>query len=77
MDERERLARLRDAENHDRYAIRKQEESMARVEREMEDEMKEFEASEERVEREIEEEWRREEWGQEPERPPAWRKQRE
>jgi hypothetical protein len=70
----DRLARLRSEENQDHFLIRKQEESMARAEREMDHEMDELEALEERTEREIEEEWRREGLGQPPERPPAWPK---
>ncbi len=72
MDHREEQARLRDEELRADLAIRNEERRLAREEREMERELKDFDDGEERVEVEIEEEWRRERWGQEPEHPTAW-----
>jgi hypothetical protein len=74
MDKRDEIARLRDEENHDQFAVRKQEQNLVRLEREMDREMEDFVAAEERAERQVEEEWRQEHWGHEPERPPAWPK---
>jgi len=72
MDERDEMARSRAEEIGDELATRKQEQRMAREERAMEGEMKEFEDAEERAEKLIEDELRREHWGHEPERPPVW-----
>jgi len=73
MDERDEMDRLRADEIADELAIRKEERRMAREERDLEREMKEFGEAEERAEKQIEEEWRREHWGREPERAPVWR----
>ena len=73
MDDQDNLARLRDEENRDELAIRRAERRMAAEEREMEREMDDLEAAEGHAEQEIEKEWRREHWGHEPERRPAWR----
>jgi hypothetical protein len=72
MHERDEMARSRAEEIGDELAIRKQEQRMAREERDMEGEMKEFEDAEERAEKQIEDELRREHWRHEPERPPVW-----
>lgn len=72
MDERQPLDRLRVAELRDESAMRHVEQRMAREERRMAGEMKQLEAAEKAVEHEVEQEWRREHWGHEPERPPAW-----
>jgi hypothetical protein len=53
-------------------AIGKEEGSMAREERELEREGKEFAEAEERAEKQIEEELRREHWGHDPQPPPVW-----
>jgi len=45
---------------------------MAAEEREMERAMRAFDKDAVRAKRLIEAEWRREHWGHEPERPPAW-----
>jgi hypothetical protein len=74
MNERDKLARLRDERNHDGFAVRKAEREMAEEEVVLERELKDLEADEERTERQIEDEWRREHWGRDPERPPGWRK---
>jgi uncharacterized protein YlxW (UPF0749 family) len=72
MDERDEVARSRAKEIGDELAIRKEEQRLAREERDLEREIKEFEEAEERAERQIENEWRREHLGREPERPPVW-----
>ena len=72
MDERDEVDRSRAEEVGDELAIRKEERRMARGERDLEREGKEFEDAEERAEKQIEEELRREHWGHEPERPPVW-----
>ena len=77
MDERDERAHLRDAENRERFAIRRAEDGIAREQRQLEREMDEFEEDERRSERQIEDEWRREHWGHEPERPPVWPKREE
>jgi hypothetical protein len=53
-------------------AIGKEERGMAREERELEREGKEFAEAEERAEKQIEEELRREHWGHDPQPPPVW-----
>lgn len=45
---------------------------MQAEEREMERAMRAFEEDADQAKRYIEAEWRREHWGHEPERPPAW-----
>ena len=72
MDEHDELARSRAEEIGDELAIRKQEQRMAGDERDMEGELKKFEAAEERAQKQIEDELRREHWGHEPEHPPVW-----
>jgi hypothetical protein len=72
MDEPDEIDRSRAEEVGDELAIRKEERRMARDERDLEREMKEFEGAEERAEKQIEEELRREHWGHDPERPPVW-----
>jgi hypothetical protein len=54
------------------FAIRNRLNAMAAEEREMERAMKAFEEDADQAKRYIEAEWRRENWGHEPERPPAW-----
>jgi hypothetical protein len=73
MDERQTLARLRVEEIRAEFAMRDEERRMSREEQKMEDEIRQLENSEKGVETEIEQEWRREHWGHEPERPPAWK----
>jgi hypothetical protein len=72
MDERDKHARLRAEELRQELAIGERERSMAREEREMEREIEAFDEAEEGAEQKIAQEWRREHWGHEPERPPAW-----
>ena len=54
------------------FAIRNVLSAMAAEEREMERAMKAFEEDADQAKRYIEAEWRRENWGHEPERRPAW-----
>ena len=54
-------------------AVHREEREMEREERQLEHKLEDFERSEERAKRQIEDEWRREHWGHDPERPPAWR----
>jgi len=72
MAEREDTARAHDEEIRARFEIRKSLHAMEAEEREMERAMKEFEDDADQAKRYIEAEWRREHWGHEPERPPAW-----
>jgi hypothetical protein len=72
MSEREDKARLHDQENREEVAIRRRLNAMAAEEREMELAMKAFEEDADQAKRFIKAEWRREHWGHEPERPPAW-----
>jgi len=72
MPEREDRARLHDEDVRARFAIRRGLTAMAAEEREMERAMKAFEDDADQAKRYIEAEWRREHWGHEPERPPAW-----
>ena len=67
-----RRARLRDEEDRELYAIRREERELARVEGELEEGLAAFEHDERESEVEIEREWRREGWGHDPERPPEW-----
>jgi hypothetical protein len=55
-----------------RFAIQNRLNAMAAEEREMERAMKAFEEDADQAKRYIKAEWRREHWGLEPERPPAW-----
>jgi hypothetical protein len=72
MSEREDRARLHDQGNREEIAIRRGLSAMAEEEREMELAMKAFEEDADQAKRFIKAEWRREHWGHEPERPPAW-----
>jgi hypothetical protein len=72
MNNPDDLVLLRAEEIGGELAIRKQERRMVREQREMERDVKALEEAEVRAEREIEAEWRREHWGHEPERHPAW-----
>ena len=71
MDERDKLARLRDERNEDGFAVRDAERQLAEQELALERELEELEADEERTERQIDDEWRRERWGRDPEHPPG------
>jgi hypothetical protein len=66
------LARLRDEEARSQLAIRRELSAMAAEEREMERAMEAFEEDADQTKRFIKAEWRREHWGHDPERPPAW-----
>jgi hypothetical protein len=72
MPTREELARLRDEETHSELATERALSAMAAEEREMERAMKAFEEDADQTKRFIEAEWRREHWGRDPERRPAW-----
>jgi len=72
MDEHPRLGDLRDEEHRELLTIRRRERRMAREARRLERELAAFDADEERAEHLIEDEWRREHFGREPDRPPAW-----
>jgi hypothetical protein len=63
---------LHDEENRAEFAIRRAELKMEAEEREMERAMRAFEEDADQAKRFIEAEWRREHWGHEPQRPPAW-----
>lgn len=71
---RDELARLRDRENRDEFAIRRQERELAAEERTLEEEMRRFEDDEERAERQIERDLRREHAGRDPEQAPSWQR---
>jgi len=70
--EREDTASAHYEEIRSEFAIRNRLNAMAAEEREMERAMKAFEEDADQAKRYIEAEWRREHWGHEPERPPAW-----
>jgi len=72
MLEREHIAAAHDEEIRGEFAIRRRLNAMAAEEREMERAMKAFEEDADQAKRYIEAEWRREHWGHDPERPPAW-----
>ena len=72
MHEREDTARLHIEEIRARYAIRRRLTAMEAEEREMERVMRAFEEDADQAKRFIKAEWRREHWGHEPERRPAW-----
>jgi hypothetical protein len=70
--EREDMARVHDEENRSIFAIRRSLTAMSAEEREMEQAMSAFEEDADQAKRYVMAEWRREHWGREPERPPAW-----
>jgi hypothetical protein len=72
MREREDTPRLRDEGIRAQLAIRRTLIAMEAEEREMERAMKAFEEDADQAKRYIRAEWRREHWGHEPERRPAW-----
>jgi len=72
MPERDDRARLHGEQISAQFAIRTTLDAMAAEEREMERAMQAFEEDADQAKRYIEAEWRREHWGHEPERPPAW-----
>jgi hypothetical protein len=65
-------ARWHDEQTRAKFAIRRLELEMEAEEREMERAMRTFEEDADQAKRLIKAEWRRERWGHEPERPPAW-----
>ena len=72
MAERAETTNARGEEIRARFAIQNRLNAMAAEEREMERAMKAFEEDADQAKRFIKAEWRREQWGHEPERPPAW-----
>ena len=75
MPEREDTTRAHGEEiraQHERHEIRKSLIAMEADEREMERPMKAFEEDADQTKRYIEAEWRKQDWGHEPERRPAW-----
>ena len=72
MRERVDTASLHDEGIRARLAIRRRLSPMEAEEREMERAMAAFEEDADQAKRYIRAEWRREHWGHEPERPPAW-----
>ena len=72
VPEREEIARLHDEELRALSDIRRRESAMEAEEREMEREMRGFEEDADQIKRLITAEWRKERWGREPQRPPAW-----
>lgn len=72
MAERAETTNARGEEIRARFAIQNRLNAMAAEEREMERAMKAFEEDADQAKRYIKAEWRREQWGHDPERPPAW-----
>ena len=72
MAERAETTNARGEEIRARFAIQNRLNAMAAEEREMERAMKAFEEDADQAKRYIMAEWRREQWGHDPERPPAW-----
>ena len=72
MAQRVDRAPVHDEEIRAQFAIRRRLSAMAAEEREMERAMKAFEEDADQAKRFIEAEWRRESWGHDPQRPPAW-----
>jgi len=70
--EHEDTARLGLEENRAQIAIRRRLAAMAAEQREMERAMRAFEEDADQAKRFIKAELRKEHWGHEPERPPAW-----
>jgi hypothetical protein len=73
MNDEHELARLRDEEDRNRFAVRRAEKHMERLEHELEARLRTLGEKEAQAERSIEEELRREHWGR-PEGSPAWRR---
>jgi len=72
MPEPTDIVKARGEEIRARFAIQNRLNAMAAEEREMERAMKAFEEDADQAKRFIKAEWRREQWGHDPERPPAW-----
>ena len=75
MSQCEDIARLHYEEYRAQAAIRNRLNAMAEEEREMERAIRAFDEDADQAKRSIKAEWRREHWGHEPERPPAWEAQ--
>jgi hypothetical protein len=72
MDDRDE-SKLHDEADRERFALRRERANADDEERELERRLKDFAEREEQTKKRIEEEWRREHFGHDPERPPAWR----
>jgi hypothetical protein len=72
MAERVDKVPAHDEEIRAQFAIRRRLSAMAAEEREMERAMQAFEEDADQAKRFIKAEWRKEHWGHDPERPPAW-----
>jgi len=72
MVERKDRTPAHDEEIRGQFAIQRRLTAMEAEEREMERAMRAFEEDADQAKRYIKAEWRREHWGHEPERPPAW-----
>ena len=72
MREREDTSRLHDEGIRAQSAMRRRLSAMEAEEREMERAMRAFEEDADQAKRFIKAEWRREHWGHDPERRPAW-----
>jgi carbamate kinase len=75
-DHDQELARLHEEENDNLFAMHKIEDRMGERERELASKLRALGESGARAEVSIEREWRREHFGHDPERAPAWREQR-
>ena len=73
MDHHHELLRLHQQEDRNLFAMRKVEDQMDARERELASKLRALGESEARAEVSIEREWRREHFGHDLERPPAWR----
>jgi carbamate kinase len=70
------LVRLHEVQNHNLFAIRNAQDQMGARERELASKLRALGESEAQAEVSIEREWRREHFGHDLERPPAWRRDR-
>jgi hypothetical protein len=70
-------SRLHAEADRERFAMRRKEADAEREERDLERKLKDFEAREDDTKKRIEDEWRREHFGHDPDRPPAWREKPE
>lgn len=75
-EDRERLARLRDEEDRESFAIRRLERTMAEEEHELEGRLAHLEGDIDEAEHTVDRDLREEEFGHEPEHPPFWHAER-
>jgi hypothetical protein len=76
MDDNEE-SKLHDEADRERFAVRNAEVESEASLREMERRLADFEDRETQTKKRIEDEWRREHFGHDPERPPAWQEKPE